>query len=360
MFEQFYHGRRVLVTGHTGFKGSWLSLWLKKLGAKVGGFGLAAPTSPNFHSLIEAHTFETQWSGDIRDYALIHDTLRAFRPDLIFHLAAQSLVRPSYQQPVETFMINTVGTMHLLEATRQLRLPASIVLITTDKCYENREWSFSYRENDSLGGLDPYSASKAAAEIVIHSWRESYFRNSPELGRVASARSGNVFGGGDYAPDRIIPDAIRALIAGEDLVVRNPDATRPWQHVLDCLNGYLTLGKTLSESDAKGEIASAFNFGPGPQGSLPVRTVVESIFQVIPGKWRSPIQERQPHEAGKLNLAIDKAAALLSWYPKLSFREGIKMTAEWYEQRHFKKNNDMLSYSLSQIEAFDRLSARKN
>lgn len=354
MFEQFYDGKRVLVTGHTGFKGSWLSLWLKKMGAKVGGFGLEAPTSPDFHSLIAKYAFDKQWRGDIRDYAQVRNTLHEFRPELIFHLAAQSLVRPSYEQPVETFMTNTVGTLHVLEAARQLRLPASIVLITTDKCYENREWSFSYRENDSLGGLDPYSASKAAAEIIIHSWRESFFSPSRELGRVASARGGNVIGGGDYAQDRIIPDAIRAILAGEELIVRNPEATRPWQHVLDCLSGYLELGKKLTESRSKTEIASAFNFGPGPQGSVPVRTVVERVFAAIPGKWKSPPQEQQPHEATKLNLAIDKATALLGWYPKLSFSEGIKMTVEWYDQRHFNLNNDMLTFSLSQIDRFER------
>jgi CDP-glucose 4,6-dehydratase len=353
MLQQFYTGKQVFVTGHTGFKGAWLSLWLKKLGAKVGGFANEVPTNPNLYSLIQKHAFEREFTADVRDYGQIQEALRAFQPEIIFHLAAQSLVRRSYEQPIETFLTNTVGTLNLLEAVRQEKLAATIVLVTTDKCYENKEWNFAYRENDSLGGLDPYSASKAAAEIVIHSCRESFFKTSARLGPVASARAGNVIGGGDYAQDRIVPDAIRALLAGKELEVRNPAAIRPWQHVLDCLHGYLVLGKTLTELGPKSEIASAFNFGPGPEASFPVRKVVEEIFRVIPGKWHSPPQVGQRHEAGKLNLAIDKAAALLGWAPTWSFREAIEKTVRWYDERHFKKNPDMLGFSLSQVEEFE-------
>jgi CDP-glucose 4,6-dehydratase len=264
------------------------------------------------------------------------------------------LVRLSYEQPVETFTTNAVGTLNLLETVRTLKLQSALVLITTDKCYENREWSYSYRENDSLGGHDPYSASKAAAEIIIHSWRESFFKTSPHLGPIGSARAGNVIGGGDYAQDRIVPDAIRALLAGNDLVVRNPGATRPWQHVLDSVHGYLLLGQKLAAHGPQSEFASAFNFGPGPEGNFPVRNIVEHIFKTMPGKWTSPQQTGQPHEASKLNLAIDKATTLLGWKPTWAFAEALDKTVAWYNERHFKKTKDMVGFSLSQIEEFER------
>ncbi len=353
MFDRFYSGKRVLVTGHTGFKGSWLSLWLKRLGATVAGYATPAPTNPNIYSLFREQVFAEEFIADVRDVTQLQHALQTSKPDIIFHLAAQPLVRLSYEQPVETFTTNAVGTMNLLEAVRTLKLPSALVLITTDKCYENREWSFSYRENDSLGGHDPYSASKAVAEIIINSWRESYFKTSPGLGPVASARAGNVIGGGDYARDRIVPDAIRALLSENDLVVRNPGATRPWQHVLDSVHGYLLLGQKLATHGAKSEFASAFNFGPGPDGNFPVRDIVDHIFKIMPGKWSSPQQTDQPHEASKLNLAIDKAAAVLGWRPTWGFGEALNQTVAWYNERHFRKNKDMLSFSFSQIEEFE-------
>ncbi len=354
MFADFYDGKRVLVTGHTGFKGSWLSLWLKKLGATVRGYSTEPPTNPNLHSLLASYSIAQEFMADIRDMSALREALEEFQPQIVFHLAAQSLVRRSYEQPVDTFSTNVIGTLNLLETLRALKSPAAVVVVTTDKCYENREWNFAYRENDALGGHDPYSASKAAAELVVNCWRESFFKPSAALGPVASARAGNVIGGGDYAQDRIVPDAIRAIVQGQELIVRNPAATRPWQHVLDSLNGYLRLGQKLVESGPRSEIASGFNFGPGPEGNFPVRKVVEHIFKVLPGKWSSPLQAGQPHEASRLNLAIDKAAALLGWSPTWRFEQAIAKTAEWYEQRHLRRNPDMLAVSLKQIEEFEQ------
>jgi CDP-glucose 4,6-dehydratase len=354
MFDSFYSGKRVFVTGHTGFKGSWLSLWLKRLGARVAGYAMPAPTNPNLHTLFHRSVFAEEFIADIRDIPQLQRALASFEPEVIFHLAAQPLVRLSYEQPVETFTTNAVGTLNLLEAVRTLKMPSALVLITTDKCYENKEWNYSYRENDSLGGHDPYSASKAAAELIIHSWRESFFKPSPQLGPVASARAGNVIGGGDYAQDRIVPDAIRALLSGSELTVRNPSATRPWQHVLDSIHGYLMLGQRLATNQPGSEFASGFNFGPGPEGNYPVRSIVEHMFKIMPGKWNSPPQNGQPHEASKLNLAIDKAVSLLGWKPTWSFAEALDKTVAWYNERHFLHNKDMLEFSLGQIEEFER------
>jgi CDP-glucose 4,6-dehydratase len=356
MLQTFYTGKRVFVTGHTGFKGSWLTLWLRKLGATVGGFAQPPEGEPNLYSVLKGCTVEKEFIGDIRNLAELQRAIETFRPDIIFHLAAQALVRRSYAEPVETFAVNTMGTVNVLEAVRQLKIPAALALVTTDKCYENREWDYSYRENDALGGADPYSASKAAAELVIQSWRTSFYKKSEELGPVASARAGNVIGGGDYAEDRIVPDAIRALLNGSELMVRNPDATRPWQHVLDCLHGYLVLGQKLVEQGKNSEIASAFNFGPGPHAYFPVKRVVEEIFRLMPGKYKLSDQVKnasQMHEAGKLNLAIDKAGSVLGWTPRWQFDEGIARTVEWYEQRHFKENADMVEFSLKQIAEFE-------
>ncbi|HEX7859193.1 MAG TPA: CDP-glucose 4,6-dehydratase [Verrucomicrobiae bacterium] len=358
MLIAFYSGKRILITGHTGFKGSWLALWLKKLGATVVGYSKPAPTDPNLYSVVREHAVTEEVIADINDARKLREAVARFQPDIIFHLAAQPLVRRSYVEPVETFATNVIGTINLMEAVRAAKSAAALILITTDKCYENREWDYAYRENDALGGHDTYSASKAAAEIAIQSWRESFFKTNGELGPVASARAGNVIGGGDYAEDRIVPDALRAVLAGRELVMRNPAATRPWQHVLDCLHGYLILAQKLVERGKDSEMASAFNFGPGPHSDFPVKRVVDELFRVLPGKLSTGQQLAGPHEAGKLNLAIDKATTLLDWTPRWHFEEIIRRTAEWYNERHFKKNPDMLEYSLRQIEAFESSSQR--
>jgi CDP-glucose 4,6-dehydratase len=351
-FVNFYASKRVLVTGHTGFKGGWLSLWLKKLNAEVFGLGLGPPTDPNFYEIIRTKIFAHECECDIRNLKAVATVLERIKPDLIFHMAAQSLVRRSYADPVETFETNALGTVHLLEAVRQCQLPCAIVVITTDKCYENDDRENGYRETDPLGGHDVYSMSKAASELVVQSWRKSFFMPDAKFGNVASGRAGNVIGGGDYAEDRIVPDSVRALIAGKPIPVRNPSATRPWQHVLDCLSGYLWLGARLARADKQTPLASAFNFGPGAQADLPVCDLVKEILGIWPGRWEQIGQPNAPHEADRLNLSIEKAAALLHWFPTWQFKKAIQETIVWYYERHVRKNSDMLALSLGQIDAF--------
>lgn len=352
MFDGFYTGKRVLVTGHTGFKGAWLSLWLKHLGASVWGVSLDPPTRPNLYEVIQHGTFAADSRSDVRDGEEIVRIVGDASPDIVFHLAAQSLVRRSYSAPVDTVATNVAGTMHVLEAVRRTHLPCAVVVVTSDKCYENRGWEYGYRENDSLGGHDPYSMSKAAAELVTAAWRNSFFLPDPALGNVASARGGNVLGGGDYAEDRIVPDCVRALANQSSIPVRNPNATRPWQHVLDCLSGYLWLGACLAREKKNSPLAGAFNFGPGQQASQTVGCLVREILKHWPGIWQQPAQMDCPHEASHLHLAIDKAAALLDWFPTWNFEETVHRTVAWYFQRHAGNNADMRAFSLAQIESF--------
>ena len=352
IFDNFYAGKRVLVTGHTGFKGGWLSLWLWHLGAQVHGVGLKAPTEPSLHEIISPEVFATETECDLRDVDALQTAIGRNRPDIIFHLAAQALVRRSYREPLETFDINARGTAHLLEAVRRLECPTTVLVVTTDKCYENRGWDYGYRETDPLGGHDVYSMSKAAAELVTHSWRESFFRPNPKLGQVASARAGNVIGGGDYAEDRLVPDAVRALLSRQPISVRNPSAIRPWQHVLDCLSGYLLLGARLAQAGKDSPLAGAFNFGPGFQCRQSVQAVVQEILRHWPGQWNHAATADAPHEATLLNLAIDKAAAQLQWSPTWGFPQAIGKTALWYHQRHVVGNPAMRDYSLRQITDF--------
>lgn len=333
MFHDVFAGKRCLVTGHNGFKGSWLSLWLMELGAEVYGYSLAPPGGPTLHETVPHEDFAVQTTADIRDYETLRDALRRARPDVVFHLAAQPIVRLSYADPLATLTTNVTGTAHLLEAIRSLGHACTTVIVTSDKCYENREWEFAYRENDPMGGHDPYSMSKGAAELVVQSWNRSFFLPDPKLGPLATARAGNVIGGGDYAPHRIVPDCVRALAAGEPIRVRNPAAIRPWQHVLECLSGYLTLASRLVLDGKGSERATSFNFGPGPAAATPVRDVVEEFLDVWPGEWFDE-SDGGPHEAKLLNLATDKAANLLSWRPAWTLREGVRATAEWYRSRH--------------------------
>lgn len=352
MFLNFYTGKRVLVTGHTGFKGGWLSLWLKQLGAEVWGFSLPAPTQPSFHELIRSHAFAGQVEADLRELAAVQAAVQQVRPEIVFHLAAQPLVRRSYAEPLATLQTNVVGTAHVLEAVRAAGLPGNVIVITSDKCYENREWEHAYRENDALGGHDIYSMSKGASELVAQSWHRSFFKPSPNLGSVVTVRAGNVIGGGDYSEDRIVPDCIRALMAGQPIVIRNPAAIRPWQHVLECLSGYLWLGARLHGVAKHSPLVSPFNFGPGPAARQPVRELVEEILQHWPGRWVDGSDPRSPHEAKLLSLAIDKAAALLDWHPVWSFPTAIEQTVSWYYQRHVAANPDLLGFSLGQIATY--------
>jgi CDP-glucose 4,6-dehydratase len=352
MFGGFYQGRHVLITGHTGFKGGWLSLWLKHLGAVAHGVSLPPPTNPNLHETIRTFAFDRETVCDLRDFDATRAAVAKAAPELIFHLAAQPLVRQSYTEPLETLTTNTLGTAHVLEAVRRQRLPCAVVVITTDKCYENRGAGRAYAEGDPLGGHDLYSTSKAAAELVVDGWRRSFFAVDERLGPVASARAGNVIGGGDYGMDRLVPDCVRALLAGRPVELRNPSATRPWQHVLDCLSGYLALGAQLAQGGRDSPLASAFNFGPGAVVNPPVSALVEQILRRWPGRWQSATVAGAPHEAQTLNLAIDKARSLLGWAPIWSFHEALDETISWYRERHMAGRQDMVEFSLAQIRSY--------
>jgi CDP-glucose 4,6-dehydratase len=328
MFNGAYDGRKVLVTGHTGFKGSWLCLWLAALGADVSGISLPPTGASNHWALLELD-LESHFL-DIRDQYKLQEEIQTINPEVIFHLAAQPLVRRSYQEPVETWATNVMGTANLLNACRKLTKLKAVVVVTTDKCYENKEWVWGYREIDPLGGHDPYSASKGASELVTASFRNSFF-NLPSSALLASARAGNVIGGGDWSEDRLIPDLIRAIGASAQLEIRSPDSTRPWQHVLECLSGYMQLGEKLIEGDK--DFADAWNFGPERTGNRKVRDVLQVFKKYIPScQWsQSDSDASKPHEARLLYLDSGKAKDLLSWKPVWSFEEGIEATANWYK-----------------------------
>lgn len=325
--SETFRGKSVLVTGHTGFKGSWLVEWLVLLGAKVTGFALRPDTQPALFDQLQLENRIDHVLGDVRDADAVSLAVRSVQPDFVFHLAAQPLVRRSYREPVMTWETNVTGTLHVLEALRRLEKPCAAVFITTDKVYENREWAFAYREDEPLGGHDPYSSSKAAAEIGIAAWRRSFFTR-PHPVKIASARAGNVIGGGDWAQDRIVPDAMRALAAGEKVAVRNPHATRPWQHVLEPLSGYLRLAARLADGD---ELPGhAFNFGPSLASNRSVARLVDEMLRHWPGTWIDASDPTAVHEAGKLNLAADRAYHHLGWQPRWDFETTVEKTVDWY------------------------------
>lgn len=328
IFSKF-RGRRVFITGHTGFKGSWLAYILNEAGAEVMGFALPPVTTINHFDLLKLDRKIRHVVGDIRDASLIANTLQEFQPEFVFHLAAQALVRPSYNDPIATFSTNVLGSVNLLDAVRRCESVRSLVYITSDKCYENVEWIWGYRENDKLGGRDPYSASKAAAEIIFSSYSRSFFEQRPLIG-VASARAGNVIGGGDWAVDRIIPDCIRAIKAGEPVLLRNPGATRPWQHVMEPLSGYLLLASLLYKEPKRW--GGSWNFGPSNQETRTVQNVAEAIVKHV-GQGRILIDESQSqvHEAKLLQLNCDKAHQLLGWFPRWDVEKTLEATAIWYK-----------------------------
>lgn len=334
LFGNTYKGKKVLLTGHTGFKGSWLLAWLHRLGAAVKGYSLAPEHDNDLYNLLNGSSLCDSVFADIRDRAGLSQVIKEFQPDFIFHLAAQALVRRSYRVPADTFEINTTGTANILEGLFKLDKPCVVVIITTDKVYENVEKNYHYKETDKLGGYDPYSASKAAAEIVVSSYRNSFFNPASynTHGKsVATARAGNVIGGGDRSEDRIIPDIVRAFEAGEPVVVRNPGAVRPWQHVLEPLSGYLLLGAKMKEEPAK--YCEAWNFGPYNEDVLTVEQVVKQTIKVWGGgEYTTPVLKEQPHEASLLQLDITKAIENLAWRPRMNSTEAIQQTIDWYRQ----------------------------
>ncbi|NBC81822.1 MAG: CDP-glucose 4,6-dehydratase [Bacteroidetes bacterium] len=351
-----YKGKKVLVTGNTGFKGSWMSAWLIHLGAKVVGYSLEPPTDPSLYDQLNLKDDLIQYTADVRSYDELKNCIMQERPDIIFYLAAQPLVRESYDIPHETIDVNVMGTVNVLEAVRDLKISTNVVLITSDKSYENKEWLFGYREVDAMGGYDPYSASKGAAEILISSYRRSFFNteNYPSHGvKVASVRAGNVIGGGDWAKDRIVPDCMRALYEGKSIWVRNPYATRPWQHVLEPLGGYLLLGtKLLSDSTDQLDLyCDAFNFGPVISSNKTVQTLVEELLNNWgTGSWDYK-QKEAVHEASLLNLTIDKAYHLLRWQPLWDFKDTIQHTVAWYKY-NLEKSQTIKDFTEKQIDEY--------
>ena len=348
-FDGVYFGRRVFVTGHTGFKGSWLSEWLLGLGAEVTGYALEPPTDPSLFAESGLAGRMGHTIGDVRDLEHLRGAILAARPEIVFHLAAQPLVRLSYDDPVYTYETNVMGTVNLLEAVRACPSVRAVIIVTSDKCYENRETGQAYREGDAMGGYDPYSSSKGCAELVTAAYRRSFFGKRSDV-RIASVRAGNVVGGGDWALDRIVPDCVRALQAGEPIIVRNPEAVRPWQHVLEPLSGYLHLAARLwtGESDLDG----AWNFGPEEQGTVPVRQVVDRIVGAWgTGSWEMPVGHVvQPHEANLLALDIEKAITELKWHPLYPIERALDVTAEWYKARH--EGADPRQLTLADIQAY--------
>lgn len=348
---EFWRGKRVLVTGHTGFKGGWLALWLESLGAHVVGYALEPTTTPSLFELTSLAETTDSTIGDVRDATALLSVLRKAAPEVVFHLAAQPLVRASYLDPVGTYSTNVIGTVNLLEALRQVDSARAVVVVTTDKCYENREWEWGYRESDPLGGYDPYSSSKAATELVVSAYRNSFFSDEATTA-VASARAGNVIGGGDWSDDRLIPDVIRAVTAGHQVQIRNPRAIRPWQHVVEPLAGYLQLAQGLYEQGAR--FACPWNFGPEDRDAHEVGWVVERATRLWGDGASWFVDEGDhPHEAGFLKLDISRARQRLGWSPKLDLERALDWTIEWY--RACLNGSDARALCLEQVSRYETL-----
>ena len=344
------------MSGHTGFKGSWLTLWLLRLGARVHGFSLPPPTSPSLFEQLSLRKKVHHEPGDIRDPAAVLASIQKTDPDFVFHLAAQPLVRRSYDDPVETFSTNIMGTVHVLEALRHLKKKCAAVIVTSDKCYRNDEAGDPFSEGDPLGGRDPYSASKAACEMVAEAYRHSFLQTSRVV--LASARAGNVIGGGDWAADRLIPDCVRALVGERSIRVRNPHAVRPWQHVLEPLCGYLSLARMLHCSEEGTPFAGAFNFGPSWNASQSVLEVVHRVLEFWPGKYEIHLEKDAPAEAHLLRLSIDKAEKHLGWRPVWDCEVSIRKTLEWYRANQ-EEPGLMREFSEGQIQAYEKSAARE-
>ena len=353
--RSFWQGRQVFLTGHTGFKGSWLSLWLQALGAKVTGYALEPPTQLSLFEQAAVSTTLQSLCGDLRDFPRLKSAIAACRPEVVIHLAAQSVVRRGYEDPIETYSSNVMGTVHLLEALRQLEQPCVVVNVTSDKCYANQEWAWGYRENDRLGGHDPYSNSKACAELVASAFCSSYF-HADAAGHfrtaVASARAGNVIGGGDWTPHQLIPDLMRSFLDGKPCLIRSPSAIRPWQFVLEPLRGYLLLAERLAENAS--QFGSAWNFGPADADAKPVSWIADALAQSWGGTaaWRND-SASHPHEARFLKLDVSKARADLGWEPVLPLSQALPWIVAWY--RAFQTGDDLGRFTRAQIEQYEAL-----
>jgi CDP-glucose 4,6-dehydratase len=355
---QIFKNSNVVITGHTGFKGSWLAAWLNKLGANVTGIALDPPSNPSHFDSINLSGMMNDIRVDIRNQAELEKTIINAKPDFVFHLAAQSLVRKSYDNPIETWQTNILGTLNLLETLRKMKHLVTAVIITSDKCYENLEWVWGYKETDALGGLDPYSASKGAAELAIRSHVKSFFDSQNSNVRIASARAGNVIGGGDWAVDRIIPDCARAWSLNQEAQIRNPESTRPWQHVLEPLSGYLNLAASLhSNNHLHGE---AFNFGPISQQNHSVKELVQEMSKSWENvKWRDVSQlSSGPHESNLLKLNCDKALHYLAWHAVMEFSDTVRMTAQWYRD-YYHNSSSPIDITNSQIKEYTSIAKSK-
>lgn len=344
----FWRGKKVFLTGHTGFKGSWLSLWLNHLGAEVTGYALEPVTEPSLFEVARVSKNMNSVMGDIRDREHLVQAMLEAEPEIVIHMAAQALVRYSYQNPVETYEVNVMGTVNLLEAVRQCGGVKNVLVVTSDKCYENQEREAGYEEHEAMGGYDPYSNSKGCAELVVSAYRQSFFENGKRVA-IATARAGNVIGGGDWSEDRLIPDMVRAFSAGEEVVIRNPSAVRPWQHVFEALHGYLLLLERMSEDHMT--FSQAWNFGPDEKEARDVAGIIERfVTSWGAATWRIEPDEKKLHEAHLLKLDCSKARNELEWQPLLELDQAIEWIADWY--RHHRDGGDMLEYSSQQLDAY--------
>ena len=358
MFKNIYNNKKVLITGNTGFKGSWLSLWLQSLGAKIYGISIDIPTKPSNYEVSSINDFTLNHFFNINEYQKLLKVVKKIKPDFIFHLAAQPKVQISYTNPLDTMQSNIMGTVNLLEVLRVINHKCTAVFITSDKCYNNTEWVWGYKETDELGGKDPYSASKGAAELMIKTYFHSYFNKKNSNVKIASGRAGNVIGGGDWAPKRIIPDAITAWSKNKELIIRSPNATRPWQHVLEPLSGYLRLGQILHDNNQiSGE---SFNFGPNPETNFTVEELLVKMSKYWNSvKWKVQ-DEISFNEAGLLKLNCDKAQFYMSWVPNLNSDQTIEMLVKWYKKYYSSPRQSMFDFTLNQIKNYEKIAVNNN